>query len=165
MKQGGVCKGHGPDYSANPFYLGGSLIDVQGKAESGFRSQNLSGGKADAVLAEVNGPGIVFPHTGKVIPVADFGKTESMMAGDTDGAAAVNGWRIDSPGCIVKTGQQLIVAATGIMAGKAKRNNMLFHREKQAYFNQLAGVAGAVPMGAGRFLQPVCFPGWPIILR
>ena len=165
MKQRSVCKGRGPDNPADPFYLDGRLVDLQGKAESGVRGQRLSGGKANAVLTEVNGPGILFPRTGKVIPAGDFGKTENMMAGNTDGAAAVDGWRFDSPGCIVMSGLQLIVTATGIMAGKAKRNNMLFHREKQANFNQLAGVAGAVPMGAVRFLQPVCFPGWPIILR
>jgi hypothetical protein len=165
VKQGSVCKGYGPYNPADPFYLGGRLIDVQGKAESGVRGQHLSGGKANAMLAEVNSPGIVFPHTGKVIPAGDFGKTENMMAGDTDGAAAIDWRRIDSPGGIVKTGQQLIVTATGVMAGKAKRDNMLFHREKQANFNQLAGVAGAVPVWADRFLHPVRFPGWPIILR
>jgi hypothetical protein len=105
VKQGSVCKGYGPDNPANPFYLGGSLIDVQGKAESGVSGQHLSGGKADAVLAEVNGPGIVFPDTGKVIPADDFGKTENMVTGYTDGATAVNWRRIDPPGCIVKSGQ------------------------------------------------------------
>jgi len=165
MKQGDVCKRCRPDNLANPLNLGRGLVDFQGKAESGVLGQQLPSGKTNAMFAEINGPGIFFPHTGKVIPVGDFGKTENMMTGDTDGAATVDWRRIDLPGCIVKTGQQLVVTATGIMAGKAKRNNMLFHRKKQANLNQLAGVAGTVPMGAVCFLQMVCFPGWPIILR
>jgi len=158
VKQGSVCKGHGPDDPANPFYLGGSLVDVQGKAESGVLGQYLPGGKANAVLAEINCPGIVFPHAGKVIAIGDFGKAENMTTGDTDGAPTVDWWRIDSPGCMVKSGQQLIVAAAGMMAGKTKGNNMLFYWKKQACLNQLTGVAGAVPMGAACFYQPVCFP-------
>ena len=105
MKQGSVCKGYGPDNTADTFDLGGRLIDVQGKAESGVLGQQLPSGKTNAMFAEINGPGIFFPHTGKVIPVGDFGKTENMMAGDTDGAAAIDWWCIGSPGCIVKTGQ------------------------------------------------------------
>lgn len=90
MKQGSVCKGYGPDNPTSPFYFGGGFVDVQGKAESGVSGQHLPGDKANAVLAEVNGPGIVFPHTGMVIPAGDFGKTENMMTGNTDRAAAVD---------------------------------------------------------------------------
>jgi hypothetical protein len=158
VKQGRVCKGHGPDNPANPFYLGGGFIDFQEKAESCVLGQYLPGGKANAVLAEINGPSVILPHAGKVIAAGDFGKTENMATGDTNGAPAVDWWRIDLPGCMVKSGQQLIVTATGMMAGKAKRNNMLFYRKKKANLNQLTGVAGTVPMGAVCFLQPVCFP-------
>lgn len=105
VKEESVCKGHGPDDPANPFYLGGGFVDLQGKAESGVLGQYLPGGKANAVLAEINGPGIIFPYAGKVIAAGDFGKTENMMAGNTDGAAAVDWRRIDSPGCIVKSDQ------------------------------------------------------------
>lgn len=49
---------------------------------SGVRGQTA--GKANAAVAEVNGPGVVVPLAGQLVATGDFGKTEVVVAGDEE---------------------------------------------------------------------------------
>lgn len=73
------------------------------------------GGKADAVVAEVNGPGIVFPETAVLVTAGNFGKAEEMAVGNSDRAAAVERCRLVSCSDLTFFGEQLEVAAGSIM--------------------------------------------------
>lgn len=128
MKKGRVGKGYGPDDSAGSLNCGGSLADLQEKAERGVRGQHLAGGKADAVFAEVNGPGVIFPHTGSLITADDFGKAENMVVGDPSGAAAVERWDMVLSSLLVLSGQHDIVAARSVLIGLAIGGYMLLYR-------------------------------------
>jgi hypothetical protein len=60
VKEWSVFKGFAPDYSAYPFDQVGGIIGSKEETNGGVDSQQLPTGEADAMVAEVNGPGIIF---------------------------------------------------------------------------------------------------------
>lgn len=91
MKQGGVFKGFGPDNPAYTLERLGRSAGFHRKADISLRGQQLPGGEADAMVAEVDGPGVVFPNSRNLVRTGNFGKTEEAAVGNADGAATVGG--------------------------------------------------------------------------
>lgn len=89
MKEGSVFKGLGPDHPALTGCWAYPAFTVKGEPDHGIRWQESITGKTDPLLAQVDGPGFFRSFCRNAILGADFGKTENMIAGDTDGTAAV----------------------------------------------------------------------------
>lgn len=118
--------------------------------EGGLQVERLPAGEADAALAEVNRPGIFLASTGQGIGTGDFGKAETVVSGDTIGAATVPALNLFANGVLGK-GQALEVAARRIIAGQAIVSNVLVFREKNAVANQQASAVGREPVRAERW--------------
>jgi len=149
MEKSGVFKGLAPDNLANPLDLGSPVIGFEQETDFRIQVQQLPAGEADPVVAEVNGPGIILPQSGATVMAGNFGKTEGMATGDTDGAAAIGRGCLILPGLIFSASQQLVVGTHGMVAGEAVSDNVLVYWHKQTIFDQLAGTAARAPVRTG----------------
>ena len=103
-------------------------------------------GKANAVIAEVNGPGVVVPLARQLVAAGDFGKAEVVVAGDAHRAAAIDRLAFVLANIGVAACQQLILTARREMAGGAVGGNMLPYGQKQSVCNQQAGSTTGRPV-------------------
>lgn len=136
MKQGGRFKGGAPDDPASPFDSRSGVTCSQEKTDGHIPGQQLSADKADAAVAEVDGPCIVLLYSGELIMAAYFGKAESVTAGNADGAATVDRIVLLLTGFSSGAGQLLVVATGRVIIGKAIVRNLLIHRQIQAILDQ-----------------------------
>lgn len=111
MEQGAVFQGFRPDNPAAAAQGAGCRAGFHHKAHRGIQGQMLPGGKANAMVAEVNGPGVVFPDGGELIAAGNFGKTEKMAVGNAQGTAAVDRRVSSGAGVLILLGQQYMVGA------------------------------------------------------
>ena len=141
MEHGCVFNGLGPDDASGAFQLGDGAVGVHRELDEGVGGQGAAGGKANAVVAEVNGPGVVVPLAGELVAAGDFGKAEVVVAGDANRAAAIDRLACVFANMSVTAGEQLILPARGVMTGGAVRGNMLLYGQNQPIFDQQTGSA------------------------
>jgi len=139
MVKGSACKGFAPGHPACPLDIGGVAIGFEEETNGGVGGQELSTGEANTVVTEVNGPGVIFAYSGDLIMGGDFGKAESVAAGNADGLTAVGRFGKVLIGLASSARQQLVMEAGCMMAGKTIAGNMLSHGQKESFLNQQAG--------------------------
>lgn len=154
VEEGSGFKGLGPDHPADTVQFADRAVGFQGETNQGVWSQGLTAGKANAVVAEIDGPSVVVPMAGHLVAVGYFGKTESMMAGDADRAAAVDRQAVLDRLVDIDVRLLLKLRTRGMVAGGAVGDNMLFYRQKESIPDQEAGPAQGGPMRADALLQP-----------
>lgn len=76
MKECSIFKGLAPNDPACALDLIGPVVGLQGETDGCVQGQRLPAGEADAVVAEVDGPGVVFPESGNLVMAGNFGKAE-----------------------------------------------------------------------------------------
>lgn len=136
MKERAVGNGGGPDHPARAPQGGPGGVPDHLEPEHGFGRKRLPGGEADAMVAEVHGPGVVLADGGRLVRAGDFGKTEEMAAGDAQGAPTVARRLSGSFGLPVLNGQPFVVIAQGVLVGQAIGGHMGFYRQKDAVPDQ-----------------------------
>lgn len=152
VKERSVCKGFRPDDPGQPINALGGCACSQAIFQGGAWGQKLAGGKADAMVAEVHGPGIVFAKTADLVAAGYFGKAEEVAIGNPDGAAAVDRRRGPPLTAVGSTGQSLEMAAGGMEPGEAVGMDMLLHRQEKPVLDQCAVAALHIPVGTGPLL-------------
>ena len=146
MKQGCIFKGLRPDHAPGPFYECVRAVGFQGKMDHCFWGEGQAAGKANAAVAEVNGPGVVVPLTGQLVAAGNFGKAEVVVTGDANRTAAIDRLVFVLANIGVTAGEQLILTARRKMAGGAVGGNMLLYGQKQSILNQQAGSTAGRPV-------------------